>query len=480
MNSAIASIRLIGGWLPFVVDLAAIVLTLLAVTGLLVPARSRLAGSSGSSRAPRLRRSRRFRGILVIAGTVVGAALGLFLCWLLSDQLNLFDVSLTPISRTWVTGAFAVVGVAVSAFIGMRGAGREPHVDVSRRLVRSVAVAAAVTALLAGTLGVNADFGQYTTIGSLSDASIAPPVPATVLAQQQAAAPGYASPASSTTTARPLWKDAVAIGMPSHGLVGTVTIPSTVSQFPARGAYVYLPPAALVPHPVALPVLIMLSGQPGSPSNVISSGQIATIFDDFAAAHNGLAPIVVAPDQLGAPSRNPMCVDGSLGASASYLTVDVPNWIRSHFTVQTSPGAWAIGGFSQGGTCSIQLGAAHPELFSAIVDISGQIAPKNGGKTQTVSLGFGGDIAAYRAALPTTVLARNAPYRKMVAVFGVGQLDSRYGPVAAQMTAAAASAGIHATEAISPGTGHDWHTVQWVLRNSLGTVYHQLGLEAAS
>jgi S-formylglutathione hydrolase FrmB len=469
MNSAIADIPLIGGWLPLVVDLLAAALVILLVVVLLVP---------GRTDGVRVARSRSRRALIALGGSAVGAAVGLFLCWLLSDQLDLFDVSLTPISRAWVTAAFAGVGLAVVTFLTVprADAGSRRGV-VGRRGGRTAAVAAAITAVLAGTLGVNADFGQYTTLGSLIDSSVAAPLSSQLLASQLVAAPG--SSTSSSGAARPLWKEAVSIGMPAHGVVGAVTIPSTVSGFAARGAYVYLPPAALLPHPVALPVLIMLSGQPGSPSNVISSGQIASVFDDFAAKHGGLAPIVVAPDQLGAPNRNPMCVDGSLGASATYLTVDVPAWIRSHLTVQTSSAAWAIGGFSQGGTCSIQLGAAHPELFSSIVDISGQIAPKNGGVAQTTALGFGGDAAAYRAALPEAVLARNAPYLDTVAVFGVGQLDSRYGPVASRMTAAASAAGIRATEAVSPGTGHDWHTVQWVLKNALGPVYHQLGLVAA-
>ncbi len=470
MNTAIGDIRLIGGWLPPMADILAVGLAILVLILLLVP---RVA--AGVRPAP----SRTRRAVIAVGAVAGGAAIGLFLCWLLSDQLDLFDVSLTPISRAWVAAAFAGVSLAVAAFLVMPPA--QPGTRrrlVGRAIGRIAAVAAAVTALLAGTLGVNADFGQYTTVGSLIGSSVAAPFPLQVLARQLVAAPGPSS--TSTGSARPLWKDAVATGMPAHGVVGAVTIPSTVSKFPARGAYVYLPPAALVPHPVALPVLIMLSGQPGSPSNVISSGQIAAVFDAFAAHHGGLAPIVVAPDQLGAPDRNPMCVDGSLGASASYLTVDVPAWIRSHLTVQTSPQAWAIGGFSQGGTCSIQLGAAHPELFSSIVDISGQLAPKNGGVIQTTALGFGGDAAAYRAALPQAVLAKNAPYLHTVAVFGVGQLDSRYGPVAARMTAAASAAGILATEAISPGTGHDWHTVQWVLENALGPVYRQLGLVAAA
>ncbi len=464
MNAAIAGIHLIGGWLPLVVDgLAAI--SAIALVGWLV------VGAVG-------RRARARWALIAGVSALVGAVIGLVLSWLLSDQLNLFDVSLTPTSRSWVAGAFAVVAIAAA---GALGRSRRTTTAAPRRAAvrgrRALAAFVAVTALAAGTLGVNADFGQYTTIGSLSNASIAPPVPPQVLADQANGAPGTVT---STHRAQALWKAAVATGMPSHGLVGSVTIPATVSQFRARGAYVYLPPAALVAHPVALPVLIMLSGQPGSPSNVFSSGQLASIFDAFAAAHGGLAPIVVAPDQLGAPELNPMCVDGTLGASASYLTVDVPNWIRSHLTVQASPAAWAIGGFSQGGTCSIQLGAAHPDLFSSIIDVSGQLAPKNGGLKQTIAIGFGGDAAAYRAALPEALLARHAPYSNTVAVFGVGQLDSRYGPVAAVMTAAAQNAGMSATEAISPGTGHDWHTVQWVLSHALQPIYARLGLVNAS
>ncbi len=462
MGRSISDLQLIGGWLPVAVDAAAAGLAILLVVRLLMPERATAPGS---------RSSRRRRVLALLAGALGGAALGLLMCWLLSDQLNLFDVSLTPISRAWVSGAFSVIGASVVAVIA---SGRSP----ARRRGRTLAVAAGVMAMLAGSLGVNADFGQYTTIGSLADASVAPPLPARVLAAQRAGAPGL--PQRAAEPALPLWRNAVAPGMPRAGLVGSVTIPAPVSHFAARTAYVYLPPDALLPHPVALPVFIMISGQPGSPGNVISSGQIAGVFDAFAAAHNGFAPIVVVPDQLGAPDRNPMCLDGPLGASASYLTVDVPNWIRSHLAVQSSPDAWAIGGFSQGGTCSIQLGAAHPELFSAIVDISGQRAPKNGSLAQTIALGFGGDSAAYRAALPEAVLARNAPYRGMVAVFGVGQLDARYGPIATRMRSAASAAGVQAVEAVSPGTGHDWHTVHWVLENALDPVYARLGLLRSS
>ena len=54
----------------------------------------------------------------------------------------------------------------------------------------------------------------------------------------------------------------------------------------------------------ALPVVLMLSGQPGSPGRVFQAGGIQTMMDGYAKTHDGLAPIVIAADQLGALDLN--------------------------------------------------------------------------------------------------------------------------------------------------------------------------------
>ncbi|MEO6115715.1 MAG: hypothetical protein ABIP33_04965, partial [Pseudolysinimonas sp.] len=289
MNAWWAGLSLVDGPVPFIVELIQVVLVV-AVTLLAVLRRDRAA-------------PRRLRRGLVIAAAALGASLlGLALCWLLSDQLNLFDVSLTPVSRAWVAVAFAGVGVAIVGIV------------VSGWRTRILGGAAIVASLLAGTIGVNADFGQYTTVGSLSDHQVAPPLSPALLALQQRGAPGlmnHGGPASNATVP-PASQPSNGSGTPARGVVGSIVIPATVSHFAARTAYVYLPPAALRPHPIPLPVIVMLSGQPGSPGNVISSGNIAAIFDDFARGHGGLAPIVVAADQLSAPATNPMCGNGVL------------------------------------------------------------------------------------------------------------------------------------------------------------------------
>ena len=122
----------------------------------------------------------------------------------------------------------------------------------------------------------------------------------------------------------------------------------------------------------------MLSGQPGNPGDWLDGGQLAARMDAYAAAHKGLAPVVVMPDSLGSELANPVCLDSSLGNVATYLTVDVPGWIRKHLQVDTEPSSWAIGGLSAGGTCSLQMALTAPQVYPTFVDISGQAEPTLG------------------------------------------------------------------------------------------------------
>ncbi len=103
-----------------------------------------------------------------------------------------------------------------------------------------------------------------------------------------------------------------------------------------------------------------------------------------------------------------MCVEGPLGNSATYLTRDVPTWVHEHLHAAAGGADWAIAGFSQGGTCALQLGAGRPDRFGSWIDVSGQIGPVLQGRDDTVSRGFRGDRAAYEAAQPLRVLAERA------------------------------------------------------------------------
>lgn len=402
-----------------------------------------------------VRRSWRWAALAIVAGALVGALLS----WFLGDVLDVLGVPPTWVDRVWTGVVCALVGVAV---VGLVRGGRVPR---GRRSTRVVAALLVPLALLSGGLAVNRDAGLFPTIADALGQSHVPPL----------RLPDDPDPGPSAVDAAS-WRPPH--DMPSHGRYGSVRIPGDVSHFHARPAIVWLPPAALVEHAPALPVVVMLSGQgPGAaPANIVEAGRMATRLDAIARRHHGLAPIVVMPDQLARASNNPMCVDGPLGNSATYLTRDVPTWVQEHLHAATRAQDWAIAGFSQGGTCALQLGSGRPDRFGSWIDVSGQIGPILQDRDDTVSRGFHGDRAAYEAAQPLRVLAEGAPYRDSAAFVAAGADDSRYGPVVPVVVAAARAAGVTVTERIVQDGGHDWHTAGVALAEGVEWFVHRTRL----
>jgi len=390
-----------------------------------------------------------------VGAGVLGAVVGLVAVWWTGDVQDLFGVAFTPITRMWI--AFAFAGVALLLVVLVQGGWRR----------RGLAVAAAAAVVLSAGLGVNVDFGFYKNV------------------QQAIATSPYKTVklpvrSSSATPATDLSGWQAPAGMPKTGETISVAIPGTVSHFRARKAVVWLPPAARVANPPKLPVIIAFSGQPGQPADLFQTGNMGQYLDRYAAAHQGLGPIVVSPDQLGAPNRNPMCLDSRrLGRSETYVMTDTVDWIQSHLPVESGPSHWAVAGFSEGATCAMQLSAAHPDVFGTALAISSEIGPKNGSVQQTIALGFGGNAAAYRAAMPVALMAAHAPYRDHLTVFGYGQDDAPYTASTETLRTAAERAGMQTQTFVSPGSAHDWNTVRYVLAHGLPPVLAHLGLPAA-
>jgi S-formylglutathione hydrolase FrmB len=265
-------------------------------------------------------------------------------------------------------------------------------------------------------------------------------------------------------------------GMPDTGALTQVDIPATASGFPARPAWVYLPPAYLSSDRPALPVLVLLGGQPGSPRDWIDGGQLAHRLDAWAAAHHGLAPVVVMPDDLGGEGSNPLCLDSALGKADTYLAQDVPAWITQHLQVDTDHAHWAVGGFSYGGTCAMQLATNHPDLFPTLLDASGQRAPTLGSAADTLQASFPGDQAALDAVDPLHLLAARQ-YPDLAAYLVVGKDDDDYRPQTEEVAAALEGAGASVVTTELPG-GHSWDVWGPGLEGALPWLAQRLGLPA--
>jgi S-formylglutathione hydrolase FrmB len=338
----------------------------------------------------------------------------------------------------WYALEAGLVGVALAIAAARR----------SGWLRRIGSVLAVLMVLAASVNQVNVHFGQYPTMSSaiglqpvnqVDFSRLPPPSPDAV-----AATPGQPLSAA--------WRPPD--GMPATGVVSEVVIPAGTSHFAARPSWVYLPPAYLASPRAVLPVLVLLSGQPGSPRDWIDGGGLATVMDRYAATHAGLSPVVVMPDMLGAQLANPLCMDSRLGNVQTYLTVDVPAWIRATLQVQTDPSGWAVGGYSAGGTCALQLAVNSPQVYPAFLDISGQDEPTLGDRTRTVDSAFGGNAAAFAAVNPMDVLAT----RRFTATAGAivaGDHDSTYRPQADHVANQCRRAGMAVDYRQLPG-GHDW------------------------
>jgi S-formylglutathione hydrolase FrmB len=391
-----------------------------------------------------------------VPAVLLGAAAVTAVLAVLVNQVWRPFPDLVPLRVLLLVGAvLAAVGLAV---VGMR-ARRWPG--------RAGAVVAVLLVLVGSAEGMNVVFREYPTLRTALGLPAVDEIPFTQIAlREQVIGARSGLPLSA------FWHPPAE--MPATGVVTEVTIPATVSGFPARQAWLYLPPAYLARPRAQLPVLVLLSGQPGSPDDWLGGGQLATRMDAFAAAHDGLAPVVVMPDHLSDPLDNPLCMDSRLGNVATYLSVDVPVWIRETLQIDPEPTGWAIGGFSNGGTCSLQMAVNKPEVYPTFVDISGEDEPTLGDHAATVQAAFGGNEAAFAAVNPLDVMARTR-FPATAGYFVAGQQDTEYLPEAQRAFAAAQAAGMDVQLHLRPG-GHTFDVWGPGLEDALPWLASRLGM----
>ena len=222
--------------------------------------------------------------------------------------------------------------------------------------------------------------------------------------------------------------------------------------------------------------MVLIPGQPGAPADWLNAGQLQQTMDAFAAAHQGLAPVVVVPDVNGSNSSNTMCMDSQIAKTDTYLAVDVPAWIKSTLTVDPNPQHWAVGGFSFGGTCALQMATMHPKIYPSAIDLSGEAEPAlSADRAATIQQAFGGNTAAFDAVVPLTLLAKNH-YLDSWIFFAAGAQDGRFTGYMNQVSAAAKTAGMTMTTHSVPGAGHSWDVPVKAMPLALTWLAPRLGL----
>jgi S-formylglutathione hydrolase FrmB len=296
---------------------------------------------------------------------------------------------------------------------------------------RTLLVVLAVVAVAANVLaGVNAYYGYYLTLG------------------QAIGLPGRDGASLAELDRR---------AAPATGIVVGIDIPGGRSRFAVRPAQVYLPPAWFTRPRPRLPVLVLLHGSPGAPTDWIDGGMAEQTLDDWAATHHGRTPIVVMPDVNGSLTGDTECVDSPAGNAETYLARDLPDFVHSRFFSRPPGRSWAVAGLSEGGMCALLLALRHPDVFGTFGDYSGLAGPRIGNTNvigDTVRVLFHGSRHDFDLHEPAYLLD-HGHYRHLLAGwFEVGSRDT--GPFRAEreLAALATRAGIPNRLVVVAGQTH--------------------------
>jgi S-formylglutathione hydrolase FrmB len=399
------------------------------------------------------------------------------------DPGRRFDDPIPEAFSVWVAMPVAAIGLAVA---GWRRSGP------ARRVVAVLAIP--LTAAFAADL-INQYYAYEPTVGALFGADIEHRLPSAELglagppgaaAAPQVRRPGRlgqrpSPPGSAPTTfgggGPTTTADRAAMVAAGHGFVSSMAIPGTASGFVGRPAYVWVPPAFFAAPRPQLPVVVMLAGVPGEPLNMIRAGGATIAADRYAAAHGGRAPILVFPDANGSFTADSECVDGIRGRAETYLTQDVPAFVESRFSAAAGPAHWGILGYSEGGTCAMDLALGHPEVFGSFVDVAGDAFPNLGtrgdARARAIAGLYGGDTAAFAAHDPLA-LAQRPQDRGVQAWFEAGARDHRIAAVAHALNTALLHNGLTSRMVLAPG-GHDFAMAAHAVADSFAWLAGRLG-----
>jgi enterochelin esterase-like enzyme len=264
--------------------------------------------------------------------------------------------------------------------------------------------------------------------------------------------------------------------LPTHGETIAVTIPPTVSKFQAEQAYVYLPPIWFHNPEPQLPVIELIAGVPGEPSDWTRAGYADTTSTAFAAAHHGVSPLLVIPDNNGDKTQDSECANSVFGKAETYLVRDVPTYMQSEFNAAIGKHSVAVAGLSAGGTCATMLALRNPKTFSTFASYSGYASPtyQDDNEQETIVQLYGGSRADYEAHNPVNLLT-HFRFAGLGGYFTAGQQDPQPYANAKQLADLAKKSGMQVC-LYTPDGEHSFQFWAAAFKTSLPWLSWRLGL----
>jgi enterochelin esterase-like enzyme len=197
-----------------------------------------------------------------------------------------------------------------------------------------------------------------------------------------------------------------------------------------RTVYVYLPPQYFWHRyrGYRFPAIELLHGFPGTPQDWITLFSAPTVLKSL--VNRGLASpsVLVLPDANGGRGISLQCLNQYRGPQdATYLALDLPDYISRALRVRHPGRAWGIAGYSEGGFCAANLGLQYGYRFGFAGVLSGYFRPSDNQLTNPLRQvsPFGGNSQLARKNTPDDLVGSLRPGAQVPLFWlGVGSADT--------------------------------------------------------
>jgi enterochelin esterase-like enzyme len=160
-----------------------------------------------------------------------------------------------------------------------------------------------------------------------------------------------------------------------------VTYNSQVMGMPRTYGVVLPPGYSQHPHQ-HYPVVFLLHGGHGEPTDWFKKGAALPVIQKVFESHRLPPSIIITPDgndmRGSSPLWDPEYVNGKDGQVLSAIGDELVQVVRKTYRVKSQPQFWAIGGLSSGGWGALNVGLHFPQHFSVMFSHSGYFTDKSG------------------------------------------------------------------------------------------------------
>ena len=149
-------------------------------------------------------------------------------------------------------------------------------------------------------------------------------------------------------------------------------------------AYVYLPAQYFQPayaH-TAFPVITAYPGYPGWVQQLVQRMSLPEQVASLETQGKMQPTILVLVSENVVAPRDTDCVNVVKGPQVdTFMSTDYAAAIRSGLRVTGDPRGWGLTGYSEGGTCALELAMRHPDLFGVVGDMGGDYSDLEDGES---------------------------------------------------------------------------------------------------